>query len=129
MTSNQIKYILTQKGYGNKIKEWTTLISGDNGIGVFNLTSDVNILVEPTSVQFYFDTDNDLLYIRKYYGKPTLVKDDLHTIPVSINDKVYYYAPIPNQIEGSTVGYFSDCISFKHICAIYDKKHSCYRNY
>lgn len=129
MTTAQIQYILTQKGFGTKVNEWTALLSVDNNIGLFNLTSDANILVNPSSVQFYFDVKNELLYTRKYYGKPTTVKDDIHTIPVSVNDTIYYFIPADNQFESPEIGYFSDCISISNICAVYDKYHSCYNNY
>lgn len=127
MTTKQIKYILELKGF--EPDKWTTLDNGTNGIGVIALFGDNNLLVSPGTTQFYFDTDEEMLYVKKYGGKPKLEMDDIYCIPVKINEQTYYFAPRTEQFLDNTLGHFSDCFSFANICAIYDKKHSVYNIY
>ena len=129
MTKTQIEYILKQKGFSSPSGKWLTLDSPGNGLGVIGLFGDNNILINPYTTQFYFDFDEEILYVKKYGGKPKTELTDRYNIPVVINNKTLYFAPLTNQYEDATLGHISDCFSFSNICAFYDKVHSIYNLY
>ena len=127
MTADQINYILSTKGFS--IDKWTTLYSADkanNGIGVIALYGDNVLTIAPDSVQYYFNYNEEILYVQRYGGRPTLEADGIHSVPVEYKGKTYYFAPQRGQILDSELGPIAECISFSNICAIYDRNHSVY---
>lgn len=128
MTSSQIKYILKLKGFNTD--EWTTLYKeGATELGVVGLSGDNNLVVDPTCLQFFFDTTNELLYTKRYYGRPYTVKDDLHTIKVTFNNKDYYCMPKDGQIYDKVLGYVCEAVDFSVIVAFYPQEKSVFSNY
>lgn len=128
MTSSQIKYILKLKGFSTD--EWTTLYKeGDTELGVIGLAGDNNLIIDPTSLQFFFDTTNELLYTKRYYGKPNTFKDEIHTIKVNFNNKNYYCMPKDEQIYDKVLGYVCEVVDFSTIVAFYPQEKSVFSNY
>lgn len=128
MTSSQIKYILKLKGFSTD--EWTTLYKeGDTELGVIGLAGDNNLIIDPTSLQFFFDTTNELLYTKRYYGKPNTFKDEIHIIKVNFNNKNYYCMPKDEQIYDKVLGYVCEVVDFSTIVAFYPQEKSVFSNY
>jgi len=130
MTTEQIRYILNINGFNTD--EWTTLyIDNPKSIGVIGLSGDNNIIVNPTSIQFFFDTTNELLYTKKYYGngKPSKEQKDTFTIEVEFEDNTYYFEPSPNQLFNEHLGYISEAIDFNTIVSILPQKNSVFSIY
>ena len=128
MTTEQISYILGINDFNTD--EWTTLYRDDpKSIGVIGLAGDNNIIVNPTSIQFFFDTTNELLYTKKYYGKPIKEQKGTFTVEVEFEDETYYFEPSPNQLFNEHLGYICEAIDFNTIVSILPQKNSVFSVY
>jgi len=119
MTSAQIKYAI--ESYGFRMNTWTTLFDPSKAIniGLIGLAGDNNLVINPTTTQYYFNTADNLLYIKKYTGAPTDTQTTSNTIEVTYGGKQFYFAPQLDQIYDQSLGYIAEAVDFSTIVAFY----------
>lgn len=99
---------------GVPIKQWTTL---ENVFRLINLDANENIYIIPQATQFYFDTDNDVLFVRNTDGIARKLTGELKNGYVKINhDGADYTVKLSDGgIEDETIGRFHTVYGLEQI--------------
>lgn len=106
--------------YNIPMNQWTTL----KGIFDFiSLDGNNNIFVDPLGTQFYFDSTDEVLFVRFTTGKPLLVSETPiappDSVAISYNSKNYYVSLVPGGVVDSTVGRYHELIGTDSIVGLY----------
>ena len=114
MTGSQIE------SYGIPVNQWTTL---ENAFGAIGLMGDNNLYINPTSIQFYFETDSDSLFLRRTVGSAYPLAKNASVRPgyaLIVHDgKEYEVRVAGNAFKDATVGYYHDLVSFDSVVGFY----------
>jgi len=101
-------------------KEWVTLENSFNMVGMY---ADNNIYVSPTNLQFYFDSDDEVILLRKTTGKNRKYKNET----LKSNEVIVYHDGEPyvltlerGGVEDSDAGIYHDAVSYDAICGFYN---------
>ena len=114
-----IKKIITSRGYS--VDEWTFL----DKFSKISYTSEGDTFLSKNTTQVYFDSTNELLYIRNYdEQRIKLVDDNYETktgeIILEFNNKKYVSTMVPGYRTIDGVGYVSSIMDTDYILSIND---------
>ena len=106
---------------GFKTKEWITLYGFCKCIGIY---SNGTIFVKPEATQFYFDPDNELLFIRNTRGKPieSSINEELTPdyVKIQLKDKYYKLKLVEGGVVDSQIGRYHDVVSIDNITGFFN---------
>lgn len=118
MTKEFIKHTLKEiTGFSSPMNQWLTLTGCCQRIGML---SDNNIGIDPLHKMFYFDEDDEMLYIRKFDGeliKTTETRDGY--VSLTLNGTQYLNKISESTIDHEDAGVFHQCVSFDKLVAFY----------
>lgn len=114
-----IKKIITSRGYS--VDEWTFL----DKFSKISYTSEGDTFLSKNTTQVYFDSTNELLYIRNYdEQRIKLVGDNYETktgeVILEFNNKKYVSMMVPGYRTVDGIGYVSSIMDTDYILSIND---------
>lgn len=114
-----IKKVIASRGYS--VDEWTFL----DKFSKISYTSEGDTFLTKNTIQVYFDSANELLYIRNYdEQRIKLVDDNYETktgeIILEFNNKKYVSVIVPGYRTVDGIGYVSSIMDTDYILSIND---------
>lgn len=114
-----IKKIITSRGYS--VDKWTFL----DKFSKISYTSEGDTFLSKNTTQVYFDSTNELLYIRNYdEQRIKLVGDNYETktgeVLLEFNNKKYVSMMVPGYRTVDGIGYVSSIMDTDYILSIND---------
>ena len=117
MTKDQITTCLSE--VNEAPNTWTTL---EDNLSHISLECDNTFAVLPKTVQFYFDNETELLFIRHTKGKPKRITEAMNIpdgyVSVSHNGEPYLLKLEGGGCNDITIGVFHEALSYEMIVGL-----------